>query len=143
MPYAYRSDIALADIAFDAWGDTPEALFATALDALTGAMVEDPETVRPRVRRTVTLAADSLETLLFRFLDEAVYRKDADGLFLRAERVEIRETADGWTLAATLAGEKPNPERHMLSADVKAVTWHYFRLERTVRGWEATVVVDV
>ncbi len=143
MPYEYRSDIALADSAFDAWGDTPEALFAAALDALTGVMAEDPDTVRSLERRDVALEAEILELLLFRLLDEAVFLKDAEGLLLRAERIVITETGGGWKLAAVLAGEHADRERHNLSADVKAVTWHRFRLERTARGWEATVVVDV
>lgn len=143
MPYEYRSDIALADSAFDVWGDTPEALFAAAMDALTGVMAEDPVSIRPVERVEVSLDADSLEMLLFKLLDEAVYLKDARRLLLRVERVEITGEDGGWTLAATLAGEHADPERHDLAADVKAVTWHRFRVEKTERGWEATVVVDV
>jgi len=33
--------------------------------------------------------------------------------------------------------------RHLFRADVKAVTLHRFRLEKSDEGWEAFVILDV
>jgi len=46
-------------------------------------------------------------------------------------------------LVATLRGERIDPDRHGLRADVKAVTLHGFSLVRRGSGWEATVVLDI
>jgi SHS2 domain-containing protein len=40
-------------------------------------------------------------------------------------------------------GTGMDPERHHQRADVKAVTLHRFQLEKTERGWEALVILDI
>jgi SHS2 domain-containing protein len=40
-------------------------------------------------------------------------------------------------------GEPINLERHRLRVDVKAVTLHRFRLEKTAEGWEAFAILDI
>ena len=47
MPFQYRGDIAHADIAFDAWGETLEELFRGAAEATMQVMVENLTAVRP------------------------------------------------------------------------------------------------
>jgi SHS2 domain-containing protein len=42
-----------------------------------------------------------------------------------------------------LAGEELDMNRHDLVVDVKAVTLHQFRVEKTDRGWEAFVILDI
>jgi SHS2 domain-containing protein len=143
MPFRFRDDIAGADAAFDAWGEMPEELFSSAADALLAVMIENFASVRPVEHRTVSLHADSLEMLLFRFLDELVYLKDAANLFLRAGALEINESGGGWMLRGNLAGEPVDPVRQETAVDVKAVTPYRFRVKKTDSGWRATVVVDV
>ncbi|NTV43837.1 MAG: archease, partial [Syntrophobacteraceae bacterium] len=41
------------------------------------------------------------------------------------------------------SGEKIDPDRHDLIVDVKAVTFHHFRVEQTRHGWEAMVILDL
>ena len=60
---------------------------------------------------------------------------------LRATRVAV--DAAHPRLDAVLAGERIDPERHELLADVKAVTFHDLRVERTATGWDAHVTLDV
>jgi SHS2 domain-containing protein len=48
-----------------------------------------------------------------------------------------------FTLQATAWGERLDPERHHPRVDVKAVTLHQFRLEKTGQGWEAFVILDI
>ena len=44
---------------------------------------------------------------------------------------------------AVLTGERIDPKRHELVADVKAVTLHDLRVERSATGWDAHVTLDV
>lgn len=142
-PYRYLEEIATADVAFEAWGATPEDTFLAAADATLNTMVEDIGTVAPLERRVFSLAADSLDLLLFELLQELVYHKDAERLLLRVRDLRIEETGSGYRLHADAIGETIDPARHPLLADVKAVTLHRLAVERTPDGWRAVVVLDV
>ena len=143
MPYVFLEDVAVADIAFKAWGEDLQETFISAADAVMGAMIEDPDAIQPRERRSIRLANDALDMLLFDFLQELVYYKDAESILLRVQEVQVTQGDELSTLRATAAGEKLDPTRHQQRADVKAVTLHRFSLERTPRGWEAMVVLDI
>ena len=141
--YRYLEEIATADVAFEAWGTTREETFLAAADATLNTMVAEIGTVTPRERRVFSLAADSLDLLLFDLLQELVYHKDAGRLLLRVRDLRIEETGSGYRLHADAIGETIDPGRHPLLADVKAVTLHRLSVEKTPSGWRAVVVLDV
>jgi SHS2 domain-containing protein len=143
MPYAYADDIALADLAFRAWGPTVEDTFLAAAEATVHAMVEDLTTVTPQEQRTFEVHEAQLDLLLLQFLQELLFYKDAQRLLLRVYEVQITAQEQGFTLRARAAGEVLNPARHALGADVKGVTLHRLQVVQTPTGWEATVVLDV
>ena len=139
-----RGDVAIADVAFEAWGATLGELFAAAADATLATMAGDPGAVADRERRAIRIEEREADLLLYRFLEELVYFKDAQGLLLRVPEVRVSEGAGGgFVLEAEARGEPLDPARHRLQVDVKAVTLHRLRVERTARGWEAFVVLDV
>jgi SHS2 domain-containing protein len=145
MPFQYRGDIAHADIAFNAWGASLEELFGAAADAALQVMVEDLSAVRPLESVDVALVQDDVEMLLFDFLNELIFYKDARRLLLRAARLSILELPDGggYALQSALQGEEIDAQRHRLNTDVKAVTLLRFSVTRVTNGWRATVVLDV
>jgi SHS2 domain-containing protein len=143
MPYVFLEDVAVADIAFKAWGEDLQELFISAADAVMGTMIEDLDTIQPREQRSIQLANDALEMLLFDFLQELVYYKDAESILLRVQEVQVTRGGELSTLRAIAAGETLDPARHQQRADVKAVTLHRFSLERTPWGWEAMVILDI
>ena len=145
MPYQYRGDIAHADIAFDAWGDTLEELFSGAAEATMQVMVEDLTAVRPLETVDCSLVQDDVEMLLFDFLNELIFYKDARRLLLLPAQIRIAELKDGagYQLQASLQGEEIEVGRHQLNTDVKAVTMLRFSVARVAQGWRATVVLDV
>jgi SHS2 domain-containing protein len=143
MPYAYIDDIAVADIAFHAWGPTLEDTFHAAAEATVHAMVENPEGIAPVAQRSFELHDDSLDLLLLQFLQELVYYKDAERLLLCVQEVGIHREGAGFVLRACAAGEPINPDTQTLGADVKGVTLHRLQVVRTANGWDATVILDV
>lgn len=143
MGYRYRGEVATADIAFEATGKSLEEVFTSSAEALLNVMTEAPENVRRSELVEVRLENSDAEMLLFDFLCELVYYKDAKRLFLRVDEMKIEKEGGVYSLAAALSGETPDPERHSLGADVKAVTMHMFRLEQEDNGWKATVVLDI
>lgn len=143
MPYHFLDDIAIADIAFEAWGETAEEMFVAAADATMNVMVSDLDTIEERDHRTLQVESDTMEMLLFELLQELIFFKDADLLLLRVPNVRISGRDDQFTLNAEAYGEQLNPEKHELVVDVKAVTLHRYRVEQTAKGWEATVILDI
>lgn len=143
MPYRYLEDIALADVAFEAWGATREELFSACAAALLRTMVAEPEEVRRRQEITISLEHEELDLLLFDFLGELVFYKDARRLLLHADEVRINDAGGNFRLEALTRGEELDPQRHKLLVDVKAVTLHRFRVVCENGVWKATVVLDV
>jgi SHS2 domain-containing protein len=141
--YRFREDVAMADAAFEAWGASIEELFVAAADATIATMAEDPDAIEDRQRRPIRLEEPSADLLLYRLLEELIYFKDAEGLLLRVPAVCIHNRNGSLVLEADARGEPLDPSRHHLLVDVKAVTLHLLRVERTARGWEACVVLDV
>jgi len=72
-----------------------------------------------------------------------VYYKDAAAELLRATGVGVTQRDGRWIVEAVLEGEAIDPARHQTAGDVKAVTMHRLKVERTPRGWQATAVLDV
>jgi SHS2 domain-containing protein len=143
MPFHYLEEIGTADIAFEATGrDLPE-LFTAAADATMNVMIDNLDAIEPRETRRIELSNDKIDMLLFDFLQELIYFKDADRLLLRIREVRIDEKDDAYSLNATAVGESLDPARHRQRADVKAVTLHDFRVEKSDEGWKSSVLLDI
>jgi SHS2 domain-containing protein len=81
--------------------------------------------------------------LLFEFLQSLIYFKDAERLLLRPRRLTIAGHNGRFSIDAAAGGEPIDFKRHLLRVDVKAVTLHRFRLEKTAEGWETFVILDI
>lgn len=143
MPYRFLDDIATADVAFEAWGATREELFAAAATALLQTMVHNPEAVKRREKISIVLEDGELDLLLFSFLQEVIFLKDARRLLLHPQKIRIVEKGGCFRLDAALQGEWIDRQRHPLAVDVKAVTLHRFRVACEGGIWHAVVVLDV
>jgi SHS2 domain-containing protein len=143
MPFHYLEEIGIADIAFEATGrDLPE-LFTAAADATMNVMIDNLDAIEPRETRQIELRNDKIDMLLFDFLQELIYFKDAERLLLRVREAQIHEKEDAYSLKATAAGEPLDARRHQQRADVKAVTLHDFRVEKIDGGWKASAILDI
>src|SRR6516165_8379774 len=88
MPYHYLEEIGTADIAFEATGrDLPE-LFSDAADATTNVMIDNIDAIQSRETRQIKVSNDKLDMLLFDFLQELIFLKDAERLLLRIREVQ-------------------------------------------------------
>ena len=115
------------------------ALFVDAATGLFAAVVDGLDTVRPKQQVEIAVEGSDLEYLLFDWLRGLLFRLDADHLLLSKFDVAVTETG----LKATCWGEPIDPARHVLSHEVKAITYHGLRVEREADGWVAEVIVDI
>jgi SHS2 domain-containing protein len=143
VPYHYLEEIGTADIAFEATGrDLPE-LFSAAADATMNVMIDNLDAIESRETRHIELSNDKLDMLLFDFLQELIYFKDAERLLLRVRDVRVDEKKGKYFLKAEAVGEPLDAARHHQRADVKAVTLHDFSVEKKNGCWKARVILDI
>jgi len=143
--YRFLSNIALADIAFVARGDSLPSLFESAARALTDVMV-DRRTVVGRVTRRIEIKSPTVDRLLYDFLTELIVVKDVDSLLFKDFKVSVATGSHEQRLACEMRGEEIDRDRHALRNDVKAVTMHMFGVKKPggkAGRWEATVVLDI
>lgn len=141
MPYRFLEDIATGDAAFEAKGRTLEELFVEAAVATFEVMV-DTMGVEAKITREVELKNEAVDGLLFDWLSELVYLKDAEAVLFSKFNVNIKKN-DAYDLKAMVSGENINQQRHILRSDVKAITYHMFEVKKTGENWTARVILDI
>ncbi len=142
MPYTFRDDIAGGDSAVEIEASSIEELFVEAGKAFTEAMV-DIESVGTGNTFDISLEDDDIESLFYDYLSELVYLKDSSCMLFSKYAVEKLETGKRFKLDATAEGERIDYDKHDISADIKAVTMHRFKVEKTNGGWRAFVIFDL
>ncbi len=141
MPYRFLEDIATGDAAFEAKGRTLEELFREAAVATFEVMV-DTKGVEPWIIREVELKNEVVDILLFDWLSELIYLKDAEAVLFSKFNVNIKKN-DAYELRAKASGENIDQQKHILRSDVKAVTFHMFEVKKTEENWTARVILDI
>ena len=133
-----------ADVAFEAFGKSLKDVFENAALATVETMV-DTDTVSPRMQKMIKLQNKEIGALLIDFLNELIYYKDAEQMFISKFDVDVKQKKENgvWILTAKIAGEPLDYKKHQLRADVKAATWHLFELKQKGKEWTARVVLDI
>ncbi|MBY0522568.1 MAG: archease [Gemmataceae bacterium] len=116
-----------------------DTLFAEAAECMFSTVVEDLRTVEAKQRLEVQLPGEERELLLFDWLNELLYRLDTEHLLFCRFEVHVDEQG----LHGSAWGEPLDRERHALSHEVKAITYHGLRVEREGDLWLAEVIVDI
>lgn len=128
-----------ADAKFQAVGDSLEDVFSETVDAFADiAGGEGGNT-----RHSFKVKSESLEALLFDFLDELIYLQDTrDSIISHAESIEITENKPGYSLEAEVwtnpvtAGSNP--------LDIKGPTYSEMSIEHEQgTGWKIIAVLDI
>jgi len=140
--FRFLDDVAIADVAFDAEGDSVHAIFAGATHALLTTLA-DPATVGSSWEQKIERRDTDLSQLLFDWLSDIVYWKDAAGVVFHDAPMTIVKEGEQWMLTARLIGDPVDRERQELRNDVKGVTKHLYALHRIDGRWQARVVLDV
>ena len=128
-----------ADLGLRATAPDLDALFAEMAACLVSAMVEDPAVVQPAQEVQIELEGNNREFLLFDWLKELLLRFETERVLFAV--FDVRVAATG--LTATVRGEEYDPARHVLAHEVKAITYHELKVEKTADGWLAEVIVDI
>ena len=128
-----------ADLGLRVRAATLDELFADAARGLFSMIVPELDSVRPLQAVSFQIPGQPTDLLLFDWLNELLYTYEVRHLLLVQFQVRVNEAG----LTATARGEPIDPARHSLDHEVKAITYHGLKLERTNGGWLAEVIVDI
>ena len=144
MTHSFRflEEIAVADMAFEAEGDSIEELFRAATQAVLEAMA-DPATVGTSWERVLERCDEDLSQLLFDWLSDIIYWKDAEGVVFHEAALTVVQQGGVWRLNARLAGAPVDRLAPELRNDVKGITKHLYEVSQQDQKWKARVVLDV
>lgn len=127
-----------ADVAVAATGPDLGSLFAAVADGLTAAMCDDLPDGGDQFE--VTAHGESLEALLFEYLDELIYQRDVRAVLPCSHEATVEKTDGVWRVDGTARGL---PVGVVDAREVKAVTYSEMTVAETDDGWRAYVVLDV
>ena len=119
-------------------GEFAEALAQVATGMFS--VIAELDAVGPSETVQVSVNSSDREALVVDWLNELLYRYEADGFLPREFHVSVgsEETA----LEATCLGEPADPERHGLRPAVKAATYHGLKVSHDGE-WRIDVVLDI
>ena len=139
--FIFLDDIATADVAVEARGDTLEELFTASAMATFEVMV-DTGGIQPETRKTLHLENSEIDGLLFDWLAEIIYLKDAECMCFSKYSINITGKKN-YQLDAEIYGEKINQSKHDLRCDVKAITFNLFEVYEKNGKWISRFVLDI
>ncbi len=128
-----------ADIGLEARADSLASLLEALAEGLSD-LIAPRRQVRPRRRRTLSVNADDIESLVVDFLNELAAVLQADRFLVSQVRVI---SASETSTEAELIGEPLDAARHEYVTEVKAATYHDITIAREDGGWLGRVILDV
>lgn len=140
MAFRFLEDVTLADVAFEATGKTLSELFTSAAEAVIETMA-NPKSIKPKLTKKITKKEETIDKLLFELLEEIIYLKDKDNIVFCDVTCTVDEKK--MSVKAVLHGDAIKPQEQELHQDVKAVTLHYYTVEKNDKGWRTQVVLDI
>ncbi len=139
--FVFLDDIATADAAIEARGDTLEELFSASAMATFVVMV-DTSGVQPEDRKVLHLENSEIDGLLFDWIAEIIYLKDSEFMVFSKFDVKITKNTN-YRLDADIFGEEINQSKHDLKCDVKAITYHLFDVYKKEGKWISRFILDL
>lgn len=136
-PYKFIDDLT-SDVMFEAKGRTLKEVFANAATALFD-VIAQVDKVKHEKSVKVTVNGESLENLMFNWLQELITLVDTDEMFFSRFDVKVDEKSN--KLNATCYGEPAKPEKS--GTLVKAVTYYKYKFEKTKTGYRVNVSLDI
>jgi SHS2 domain-containing protein len=119
----YRFLEHMTDAEIEAYGSTLEEAFENAGRAVEDTMV-DIKTIYPKVEQQIKLEGKDLQELLYEWLDSLIFKQDTEQMIYSKFICKISQGKKGFTLEATVSGEKFDPTKHEERTAIKAPTYH-------------------
>ncbi len=142
MSFEQIDNITRADVAFRISGRDLEELFLSGAEALLSVLIENPHSLLFKVEKQAVFG-NSVDLLLYDFLQEIIFYKDSESLILLPKSMNFSCPGTQIHLNCVLHGEYLDHTKHKSNHDVKAVTMHNLKVEKSGKGWTGEFVLDV
>ena len=132
-----------ADVQCHCWGKTLAEAFAHMAPCMLNYMT-DLETVEVDATKTAefTVTGHDLQSLLFNYMDELLFRFCTDGFC--CARVDIlRFDRDKHEIQLRAHGETFDPTKHPQGTEIKAITYSNMQIHETDERADLYVIVDI
>lgn len=132
-----------ADVQIHAWGDDLKETFENAAIAMSAYMT-DINKIQVSKKETISVEADDLKGLLFRFLDEVLFLFNAEPYQI-SKRVRILEfqAENLFKIKAECYGETFSLDKHCQGTEIKAITYSAMRITDEPDHHEVYFIVDI
>lgn len=120
-----------ADVAVEAHGPTPGAVFAATAEGMAAAMCDLDTVPDTGERFTVTATAPNPERLLYDYLDALIYERDVRSVLPVDNEATVSVDDETWTVTGSARGV---PLRDVDARDLKAVTYSEMVVEERNHG---------
>ena len=128
-----------ADMGLEIFGKNYKELFTNAALGFSN-LITDLKKIKTSKIHKINLKAQNIEELFLNWLRELIFLYSAKQLiFKKFSFAKLNEKM----LKSTVLGEKIDLTKHGIKIDIKAVTYHQFKIEKTRTGLKATVIFDV
>jgi len=128
-----------ADLGIRVYGNSLEGLFSNSAWAMMD-LITDLKGVKEDKSLDISLKAEDKESLLVRWLEEVLYYLEVKGIIFKSFEVKL----DGEKrLKAEASGEDFEEGRHILTKEIKAVTYHTLEIKQSDSNWQAQIIFDV
>ncbi len=137
-PYSILDHV--ADIGLRIEGGDLPTLFRSAAQGLFDLITDAQKIVPLSVEQVFEIRAKDLSDLFLKWLRELLFTFStkklifADFEFTRLSRTHLQAKAHGGIF---------DPKRHPQRYEIKAVTYHGFKIEKKKEGWIAEVIFDI
>jgi len=128
-----------ADVGIVATGSSLEEVLAWLAKGMFS-VIADLDSVVPKEFLEVSLISSDQEALVVDWLNELLYRYEAEGFLPREFSVTVDGAGKG--LCAQCWGESVDLQRHQILTSVKAATYHELQLSHNSQ-WRIQVILDV
>jgi SHS2 domain-containing protein len=135
------------DAIVQAHGSSLDELFENSAMGLVNIMF-DIDKVENRQSETIVASDENLENLLFDWLEKVLLKIFIEQIVLSRFSIRVFEKHTNleekrYFLEAQVGGEKVNYDKHNYKIEIKAITYHELKIQRTDTGYVATFLVDL
>lgn len=128
-----------ADLGLRVRAQDLDTLYREAAEGLFAILVEGVPAGATEETLAFRIEGQRLDFVLFDWLNELLFTFETRHLLMR--EFDVRSDAGGLTAGAR--AQPLDPARHRLLHEVKAITYHGLKVERSTGGWLAEIIVDI
>jgi SHS2 domain-containing protein len=126
-----------ADLGIKVYGKNLEGLFINIARAIFETQIEGK--IEDKENINIEIKSESKQDLFIDWCREILYNFSVKGFIPKRYKISI----DNFMLKASLYGDTFDTNKHKIKLEIKNPTYHNLRIEKTRKGYEASIIFDV